>query len=51
MKKEYIKPTAEIEKIITEAIIATSIKIEEDLEEGEAGANKHRGQWGDVWSK
>ena len=53
MKKRYSEPTMEEQEIVTTNFIAASVDITigEDKETGATGANKHRGEWGDLWSK
>lgn len=48
MKKEYIKPEMTIISVESISLLATSIPIGEDKENGVTGANK-RGEWGDLW--
>ena len=49
MKKEYVKPEMVMEEILLEAMIATSIEVEEGEDDGR-GANDRRGGWGDLWN-
>lgn len=49
MKKEYIAPAMEKIEVASANIIATSINIGEDMENGVTGANQHRGEWGNLW--
>lgn len=57
MKKVYIKPEVEIVECELESLLAGSIQT--DLpgmggfggeEDGEADANRHRGEWGNLWA-
>ena len=49
MKKDYSRPEAEIIDIITTTLIATSVT--QGGENEDAGANKHRGDWGNIWGE
>ena len=49
MKKNYLKPEAEILDFVVANMIAASVIEGEDNED--AGVNKHRGEWGNVWAK
>ena len=49
MKKNYLKPEAELLDMVVTNIIAASAPQGGDDEE--LGANKHRGEWGNVWGK
>ena len=54
-KKEYIAPECEIVEMETVNMIANSFdeKPGGEVEEGggdDMGANRHRGEWGNLWS-
>ena len=58
MKKTYLKPEAEIFDFVVANMIATSgdnsgdgDKIPVVPGEGDEFANRHRGEWGNVWAK
>ena len=55
MKKDYLRPEAEIIDIITTSLMVTSPG---DISEGEdnqdplpGDAGKHRGDWGNIWGE
>ena len=53
MKKNYLKPEAEILDFVVANMIATSgngAGVPEGPENEDAGVNKHRGEWGNVWA-
>ena len=47
MKKNYLKPEAEILDFVVANIIAASVG--QGGDNGDASVNKNRGEWGDVW--
>ena len=51
-KKDYIKPSVEVVEMAAVSMMAASTpKI--DIEDGEGGeilSNRHRGEWGNLWS-
>ena len=49
MKTEYIKPEIMIEEGELATMIATSVRIGEDVEETTTDTNGRRGTWGDLW--
>lgn len=54
MKKEYVKPAAQVEELIVEGSMLTSSPGDEHIEinpgqGGGADANAHRGTWGNFW--
>lgn len=49
MKKEYIKPRMNEVEVISTEMIATSISVGEDIENGVTGAKQNRGEWGNLW--
>jgi hypothetical protein len=49
MKKEYIEPVTNKIELVSTDIIAVSIPKGEDIEDGVTGANKNRGEWGNLW--
>ena len=49
MKKNYLKPEVEILDFVVVNMIAASAV--EGPENEDAGVNKHRGEWGNVWAK
>ena len=49
MKKDYLKPEAIALNVVCNTIIAASVG--EDKPDIDAGANKNRGEWGNVWDK
>ena len=58
MKKDYLRPEAEIIDIITSSLMVTSpggsTEIPgggDDVQEGDFGTNKHRGDWGNIWGE
>ena len=53
MKKNYFKPEAEMLDFVVTSMIAASVGGGEgEGEEEEIPlSNKHRGEWGNVWSK
>ena len=54
MKKTYLKPEMISLNFVSESIIATSPGGTDipDIEGGGEGlSNRHRGEWGNVWSK
>ena len=52
MKKNYLKPEAEIIDIITSTFIAASANQgEDDQDPGPGDAGKHRGDWGNIWGE
>ena len=51
MKKNYLKPEAEILDFVVANMIATSgAEVPEGPENEDASVNKHRGEWGNVWA-
>ena len=48
MKKNYLKPEAEILDFVVTNMIAASLG--EGGENEDASVNKHRGEWGNVWA-
>ena len=51
-KKEYIAPECLIVEMETVNILALSVPIEGSVDENESedmGANRHRGEWGNLW--
>lgn len=48
-RKVYIKPAIEIEDVVVETMLATSITVGEDVETMETDANGRRGVWGNRW--
>ena len=55
MKKNYLKPEVEMMSMLTINMLATSGNIipgggSGEAGEDELGANKHRGEWGNVWA-
>ena len=58
MKKEYIRPTAVMEIVTTESMLATSNPNVEGMGGNETpggqddfNSNRHRGEWGSLWGK
>ena len=54
MKKIYLKPEMISLNVVSESIIATSGGSDTDVPVGgwgDADANKHRGEWGNVWGQ
>ena len=51
MKKNYLKPEAEILDFVVANMIASSDKLPVAPGEGDEFANRHRGEWGNVWGK
>ena len=49
MKTEYIKPEIMVEEVELVNMIATSVRIGEDVEETTTDTNARRGVWGDRW--
>ncbi len=49
MRMKYIKPEILIEEVELVSMIATSLNIGEDVEEGTTDTNGRRGSWGDRW--
>ena len=49
MKKNYFKPEVEMIDLAFTGMIAASVVVGGDDED--AGVNKHRGEWGNVWGK
>ena len=49
MKKNYLKPEVEILDFVVANMIAASVV--EGGDDEDAGVNKHRGEWGNVWGK
>ena len=49
MKTEYMKPEVQTEEIVVEKIIATSIPIGEEVENGTTDTRGRRGTWGNLW--
>ena len=49
MKKEYIKPRMNEVEVISTEMIATSIPVGEDKDNGVTGVNPNRGEWGNLW--
>lgn len=51
MKKIYLKPEVVSMNVVVEAMIASSSEvIPDEGGPGDFGANKHRGEWGNVWA-
>ena len=55
MKKTYVSPLTSEVSVMTDAMIATSLKTFGDKEvntkEGGQLGNTHRGEWGNLWAK
>jgi hypothetical protein len=56
MKKMYVKPEIEIIQFESEIYMFTSSDLEGtetggDKEGGSADANRHRGEWGNLWAE
>ena len=51
MKTEYIKPEMLIEEVELTTMIATSLNVGEDIEEGTTDTNGRRGSWGNLWDQ
>lgn len=56
MKKIYVKPAIEVVELVDElcTLTASNLGLEggEDSEGGmEADANRHRGEWGNLWAE
>ena len=49
MKTEYIKPEIQMEEAELACLIATSLNVGEEIEEGTTDTNKRRGTWGNFW--
>ena len=57
-KKKYITPECEIVEMETVYMSSTSFKVEtggdgsveEDNDVNDMGSNRHRGEWGNLWS-
>lgn len=52
MRKEYVKPSIQIEELIVESMLATSGNEHVEIKPGQGGgadANEHRGSWGNLW--
>ena len=50
-KKEYIAPSCEVVEMEIVSMIAVSVEIGDDIENGSTqDANKHRGEWGNLWN-
>ena len=54
-KKEYIAPECEIVEMETVNMIANSFDTpiegtEDENDSGSLGSNRHRGEWGNLWS-
>ncbi len=51
MKKNYLKPEAEIlDFVVTDMIAASGTDIPEGEDNMPNETNKHRGEWGNVWA-
>ena len=51
MKTEYMKPEVLTEDIVVEKMIATSISVGEDVENGTTETRGRRGSWGNLWGE
>ena len=50
-KKEYIKPSVEVIEMDMVSMVAASIGVGEGSEDaGGEWSNRHRGEWGNLWS-
>ena len=50
MKKDYLRPEAEIIDIVTGNLIATSdTELPETGKDQPLDAGNHRGEWGNIW--
>ena len=51
-KKEYFAPVCEVIELETISMLAGSInqKYEKEEEDIELQSNRHRGEWGNLWS-
>lgn len=50
-RKKYIKPSVQIEDVVTEEMLTVSVGIGESVESTETDAKGYRGSWGDLWSE
>ena len=46
---EYVKPEIQFEEVELMSMVATSLNIGGDVEEGLTDANGRRGSWGNLW--
>ena len=51
MKKDYTAPVATICSVVSAEIIAASVPVGSDVENGIAGAKKRKREWGNLWEK
>ena len=57
MKKTYVSPLTSEVSVMTDAMIAASVKMFNNTttvntkEEGTQLGNTHRGEWGNLWAK
>ena len=56
MKQIYIKPELEVVDVEMESHLASMSGLEDtewggETEGGDADANRHRGQWGNLWAE
>lgn len=49
MRTEYIKPEVRIEELELVSMVAASVGLGEDVENGTTDAQGHRGSWGNLW--
>ena len=50
-KKEYIKPSVEVIEMDVMSMLAASVGVsDETTDEGAWMSNRHRGEWGNLWS-
>ena len=49
MRTEYIKPEVRIEELELVSMVAASVGLGEDVENGTTDAQGRRGGWGDLW--
>ena len=55
-KKEYMIPTCEVVEMETSVSILSGstpkvdVELGDDLENGTTDTNRHRGEWGNLWS-
>lgn len=49
MEKRYIKPQIINVEVASTEMIASSIPVGEDKNDGVTGVNRKRGEWGNLW--
>ena len=49
MKKDYVKPEMLVEEILLEGMLATSMSVDQEEDDGDY-SNNRRGTWGSLWN-